>query len=133
MLCPECREEMLVLEYDNVEIDFCNTCHGIWLDEGELELLLDNPDDVDSPILKALVDKNQNTKKDGRKCPVCAKPMFLVYIPLSEEPDSKLVEIDKCRRNHGLWFDNGELQEILTAANNGPVTGFLSDIFGGSK
>ena len=41
MLCPVCNdEEMLILEYNDVEIDYCNECSGIWLDEGELELLI---------------------------------------------------------------------------------------------
>ena len=42
MYCPDCREEMIVLEVDKVEVDYCLKCRGIWLDEGELEILLDS-------------------------------------------------------------------------------------------
>lgn len=40
--CPNRECEAVVLErlpYDNVEIDRCPRCSGVWLDAGELELL----------------------------------------------------------------------------------------------
>ena len=39
MDCPVCSEPMIVLEYDRVEVDYCVSCQGLWLDAGELELL----------------------------------------------------------------------------------------------
>ncbi len=30
--------------------------------------------------------------------------------------DSDDVILDRCRRGHGLWFDKGELEEILSTA-----------------
>ena len=41
MLCPVCKESMVVLELNEIEIDFCTRCSGIWLDAGELELLIE--------------------------------------------------------------------------------------------
>ena len=127
MLCPECREEMLILEFNDVEIDFCNECSGIWLDEGELELLLQNSDS-ESPVMKVLSEKSDkgSAEAGGRKCPVCAKRMHLVDIPLGETS----VEIDKCPRQHGLWFDKGELEQIIAASKGEPVVDFLSGMFG---
>jgi Zn-finger nucleic acid-binding protein len=40
MICPACKNEMLVVEYDNIELDYCNNCYGVWFDSTELELLL---------------------------------------------------------------------------------------------
>ena len=40
MDCPVCKNAMIVLELDEVEVDYCTECEGIWLDAGELELLL---------------------------------------------------------------------------------------------
>ena len=34
---------MITLELEDVEIDYCTECGGIWLDAGELELLLGEP------------------------------------------------------------------------------------------
>jgi hypothetical protein len=37
--CPECRIALVARTLRGVEIDQCNSCHGIWLDAGELEQL----------------------------------------------------------------------------------------------
>ena len=104
MLCPECVDEMLILELDGVEIDCCDECRGIWLDEGELELLAGVDQKSELPFLKALTDPEAVKAKGNRCCPVCGKKMLLVDIPLDP-----IVEIDRCPLNHGLWFDQGEL------------------------
>ncbi len=128
MLCPDCNDEMLILEYDNVEIDYCDECSGIWLDEGELQLLL-GPSGGDSPVMRALIEKVKAPRKTERLCPVCGKRMHLVDIPLSSDEAQITVEIDKCPRNHGLWFDNGELQEIISSSKGEPVAEFLGELF----
>jgi uncharacterized protein len=126
MLCPECIDEMLILELDGVEIDYCDECRGIWLDEGELELLLETDKDTDLPILKALTSPDTVKAKGAKKCPVCNKKMLLVDIPLNP-----VVEIDRCPDNHGLWFDQGELEQIISASKGTTVADFLGAMFGG--
>ncbi|MEE4353802.1 MAG: zf-TFIIB domain-containing protein [Desulfatiglans sp.] len=39
MKCPKCGADLSEVNYQNVMIDTCNECKGIWLDHGELELL----------------------------------------------------------------------------------------------
>ena len=39
MTCPKCGSDLQELNYQNVMIDKCPDCNGIWLDQGELELL----------------------------------------------------------------------------------------------
>lgn len=41
MKCPSCNTELLMTERQSVEIDYCPSCRGIWLDRGELDKLLD--------------------------------------------------------------------------------------------
>lgn len=42
MKCPTCPDTRLVMsERQGVEIDYCPTCRGIWLDRGELDKLLE--------------------------------------------------------------------------------------------
>ncbi len=42
MKCPHCADSTLVMtERQGVEIDYCPSCRGIWLDRGELDKLLD--------------------------------------------------------------------------------------------
>ena len=40
-ICPSCEKTALSAKvFDGVEIDFCRQCHGIWLDAGELDLIV---------------------------------------------------------------------------------------------
>jgi hypothetical protein len=42
MKCPNCKNIDLVLsERQNVEIDYCPTCRGVWLDRGELDKIIE--------------------------------------------------------------------------------------------
>lgn len=34
--CPKCDGTLYETEFENVTIDVCNKCHGVWLDAGEL-------------------------------------------------------------------------------------------------
>jgi len=42
MKCPVCKEPDLIMsERQGVEIDYCPTCRGVWLDRGELDKILE--------------------------------------------------------------------------------------------
>ena len=42
MYCPVCREvQLLMMDRQGIEIDYCPQCRGIWLDRGELDKLLE--------------------------------------------------------------------------------------------
>ncbi len=40
MNCPMCGVQMKLAEREGVEIDFCSQCRGVWLDKGELEIII---------------------------------------------------------------------------------------------
>lgn len=40
MQCPSCRTELRMSERAGVEIDYCPSCRGVWLDRGELDKIL---------------------------------------------------------------------------------------------
>lgn len=48
MKCPNCNETLLMTQRNNVEIDYCPNCRGIWLDKGELDKLLEHDERRDS-------------------------------------------------------------------------------------
>lgn len=39
MRCPKDGEKLATVVYHDVSVDECPHCHGMWLDEGELEAL----------------------------------------------------------------------------------------------
>ena len=50
MKCPICTSKDLVLsERQGIEIDYCPECRGIWLDQGELEKIIERSDSKVSP------------------------------------------------------------------------------------
>jgi len=119
---------MITLELQDVEIDHCTDCGGIWLDAGELELLMGEPEQAKNLLDSFQID-SQSAEKP-RKCPICLKKMQKIVVGLSKPP---LLLIDKCRRGDGLWFDKGELSSILDRAQldkNNKIQRLLADMFG---
>ena len=41
MQCPVDNTTLVMSERSGVEIDYCPTCRGVWLDRGELDKILD--------------------------------------------------------------------------------------------
>ena len=41
MKCPNCNETLLMTERNGIEIDYCPSCRGVWLDKGELDKMLE--------------------------------------------------------------------------------------------
>ena len=129
MNCPACKEPMVVLELDEVEIDHCVSCRGIWLDGGELELLLDDSAGKEN-FLSSFTTQGSTSEKP-LKCPICDKRMEKV---LCGEPG--IVRIDRCGKGDGIWLDEGELEAILklaSIAGDDRVLNLLRDMFGKGK
>lgn len=41
MRCPTDGETLVMSERSGIEIDYCPTCRGVWLDRGELDKIID--------------------------------------------------------------------------------------------
>lgn len=41
LFCPKCTEELHIANRQGIEIDYCKTCRGVWLDGGELEKIIE--------------------------------------------------------------------------------------------
>jgi hypothetical protein len=41
MSCPRCGGELVETDYENIKIDVCNKCTGVWFDAGELAQVMD--------------------------------------------------------------------------------------------
>ena len=44
MRCPKCGGHLATRDHHGVQIDQCSDCHGLWLDDGELERLMKTTD-----------------------------------------------------------------------------------------
>ncbi len=41
LLCPACGVALAMSERQNIEIDYCPSCRGVWLDRGELDKIIE--------------------------------------------------------------------------------------------
>lgn len=123
MNCPACKNPMVILELNQVEIDYCTACKGIWLDRGELDLIFSSSEKKE--IAKLFSVKN-NLDEIKRRCPICKKKMNKV------EFENTGIIIDRCSEDHGVWFDSGELKSILKSAEeeNSKIINMLKEMFG---
>jgi|GEM_PF-307309 len=112
MQCPVCKLDQVIVEYQGVELDICIDGCGIWFDNDELRQLFEI---VGAPELlhnleNRLVFLPRGQHGPEKRCPRCLGKMRHVCAP----DDLQDVILDSCRRGHGIWFDRGELEEILT-------------------
>jgi hypothetical protein len=126
---------MVAVEYHNIELDYCNNCKGVWFDSGELDLLLKSQS-LEEP--KAFFDGILNSEEavsseKKRMCPICGRKMKKTAI--GGQP---AILIDVCRDRHGLWFDGGEVTQLMKHLagerpskhdSRGQVIGFLEEVF----
>lgn len=125
MDCPVCKTPMIVFELDQVETDYCTECRGIWLDAGELEILLEDAEAAQQ-LLSSFI--SARSVEHPRPCPICQKSMQKITVG----QDPKTILIDRCIKSHGLWFDRGELMEVLrqgTFDPAGKVAALLKEIY----
>ena len=119
MQCPVCKEPMVTMELNNVEIDYCFDCGGIWLDQGELEQLVSDTDYL-KKLLKTFKVKHF-IKEKKRRCPKCNRKMKKVSVGLERK-----TLLDVCPKQHGIWFDSGELYGIISLGKIDPDDKILS-------
>ena len=106
MQCPSCKQPLIVVERDGIEVDWCLACKGLWFDDGELELLAEktgrtlDPEDVGR-------ESAGSHAEALRRCPRCDKKMEKALVGRRDP-----VLVDRCER-HGVWLDAGELGSIV--------------------
>ena len=118
--CPKCRQGMEEVTLDNVTIDRCTHCQGLWFDADEAYLLKSIPG---SEKLDA-GDSTEGEKWDSRvdiNCPRCGKSM-----EKSADPKQKHIWYEMCR-DHGMFMDAGEFADFK---DESPLDWFRSLIKG---
>ena len=103
MRCPDCRDELVILEVDEVELDLCVSGHGTWFDAQELTQLFEAaevPLDLEAELAAVPCATGR------RRCPRCHRHLTEVNWK-GEGP-----VLDRCPQGHGLWFDPGELHAL---------------------
>jgi hypothetical protein len=135
MICPGCKSDMTVVEYNKIELDYCTRCQGVWFDSGELELLLKSMSLEDPNLFFASIrdSKEAASSEKKQRCPICGQKMKKTTIAQQRE-----ILIDVCPQGDGLWFDGGELAQLVKQMVKQPleepdsqrqVIAFLGEVF----
>ncbi len=137
MKCPACSNLMIVVEHENIELDYCTDCEGVWFDAGELELLVETRQPAGTSLSPESILSSPETSstEKKRKCPICGQKMKKATV--GHKPE---VLIDACPWGDGLWFDRGEVGQLITQLPGKPseqsssqerVITFLGEVFKG--
>ena len=113
MKCPRCPSGLLKQEkYEEVQIDRCSTCLGVWLDEGELLHIIQKKEvqftsnqivETLNKTATVIPEFEYKTKEFCPKCSIQMTPMNFQY--------GSGVVIDRCPSKHGVWLDQNELEK----------------------
>ncbi|CAG4888882.1 TFIIB-type zinc ribbon-containing protein [Paraburkholderia saeva] len=68
MKCPVCQTpDLLMTDRQGIEIDYCGTCRGVWLDRGELDKLIERASEA--PVVAQVTARNERRDDDRRDGP----------------------------------------------------------------
>ncbi len=126
-VCPSCEIYLDTLTVDKSQelyIEQCKHCHGIFLDYGELEAIMEREiiknNKYDFKKLRQILDNPISKEKEikYKKCPECKTMMSR----LNYKQKSGVI-IDCCI-SCGYWLDGGELRQIMEWAKLSAIDDF---------
>jgi len=114
IFCPRCDRPLQTVVRFGTRIDNCAHCGGVWLDGGELAVMLTQSIDE----LRKLDEDLNRTARSAQKsssetllCPICNVPM-----EMKPFGSSRGVNLDTCDHCRGVWTDAGEFGPIAESA-----------------
>lgn len=112
--CPRCTCKLEPHKYRRMELDLCPQCSGLWLDTDEFTRLTSERDVyADDSIPYRFIKRPAQGENGYLPCARCGTLM-----PRKNFRRISGVLIDVCR-DHGVWLDAGELEQIRCFIANG--------------
>jgi Zn-finger nucleic acid-binding protein len=130
-VCPKCDVALVLMEFKDIQVDFCPKCRGIWLDAGELEDLIKRTGaQMGDPLVEFHAAPVSETKTRGL-CPRCDRRMREISKSCGGTVELRL---DQCPHGHGLWFDANELKQLMASfpgeCGTSKTLEYLDDVLG---
>ena len=118
MKCPKCEAEMEAVRIEDIEVNRCVSCQGLWFDMLEDETLRPIAAKVD--IGKSATGAKYNLV-DRINCPVCANTQLLRMV----DPQQSHIWFESCPSCYGRFFDAGEFKDLGTRS----IIDLIRDMF----
>jgi Zn-finger nucleic acid-binding protein len=111
MNCPKCLEPMAQLTFNEVQVDRCPQCGGLYLDATELNRLLHarGAESLDSGALTRGHDLGEGP---ARFCPRCVEQGHRARMITLVDADELDARFDRCPDCGGSFFDAGRFQAL---------------------
>lgn len=110
MNCIRCQSRMKKTARDNLLIDMCPDCGGVWLDGGELEMMESGTgQSVDHLVQQARKEMLQDSSRLVHLQGLCPKCEGSHLQPVKKRG----IELDLCPKCKGMFFDEKELDLVL--------------------
>ena len=126
MKCPRCANvELAEATFDSVTVDRCPSCHGLWLDELELDAVLNSRPKGLLADDRAQRDASAKANTTTRiNCPRC-KGTYLIKLNSRHRPGTI---VDSCTVCYGTWLDAGELTRLTQRGMFGWLKGLMGSV-----
>lgn len=108
--CPRCEKPLRARLVGDLVIDECESCSGVFLDRVAVDRVITDRRQARAEALMGALTKTPTAVQTGRlyvACPTCAKLMNRRQFALGAG-----IIVDVCR-DHGTFFDAGELPRII--------------------
>lgn len=128
--CVRCETALSHVMVEDVEIDKCDSCGGLWLDAGEIRLLAEKQQAAaagDAALQRTLERLSKGRASEGpvpppagetSRCPSCDGMLtFVVY------EDTKL---EQCHSCYGIFLDRGELDAAMEMVEDEEASTIMS-------
>lgn len=107
MKCVKCKGKLITVRVEDVDVDQCDRCGGIWFDAHELERVLKRTRGHLEALAKRGTPRPDDDARRGH-CPRCGGEGYLVQLA---SPNAK-IHVDTCAICGGKWLDGGEIDVL---------------------
>ncbi len=122
MDCPRCKEKMEQTLTKGIGTHTCFYCNGTWIDSSSFKNILENEHNTSLQTGIKRSFHSLKARNESRYCPECNNQQLFQIIVQG-------VELDLCQECIGIFFDEGELKELLpqleTKSNETGVGSYL--------
>jgi Zn-finger nucleic acid-binding protein len=112
--CIKCTDHPLMetAQVNELSVDICPSCRGLWLDRDELRRLSAHPDELEALRQRVSAEEPGPEPAASGECPACQRRLGIAMIGS--------FSVEYCTICGGVFLDRGELNKVLeqTEAKN---------------